>query len=129
MILFQKRIYREDLKRNPKVMYVFGDNMKRVGMGGQAAEMRGEPNAAGIPTKWAPGMADRDFFCPEDYSQVIHTIGDDFRTLRDHADYGCTIVFPADGLGTGLSELPTRAPNILRYIDAWIEILVARYDK
>jgi hypothetical protein len=40
-ILYQHRIYRMDLIANPNILYVFGDNTKRVGMGGQAGEMRG----------------------------------------------------------------------------------------
>jgi len=28
MIILQKRIYRSDLRMNPKVFYVFGDNME-----------------------------------------------------------------------------------------------------
>jgi hypothetical protein len=48
-------IYRRDLRANPESLYLFGDNTKRVGIGGQAREMRGEPNAVGIATKNAPG--------------------------------------------------------------------------
>lgn len=51
IILRQTRIYRADLAMNPKVLYVFGDNLERKGFGGQAYEMRGEPNAFGIATK------------------------------------------------------------------------------
>ena len=54
MIIYQKFIYRSDLKANPSVLYLFGDNLQRVGLGGQAKEMRGEPNAVGIATKKAP---------------------------------------------------------------------------
>ena len=61
-ITFQERITRADLRANPDTLYVFGDNMRRRGMGGQAAEMRGEPNAVGIPTKWRPSRTEWDFF-------------------------------------------------------------------
>lgn len=43
-----KYIKRQDLKSNPNTQYLFGDNLKRSGFGGQAKEMRGEPNAIGI---------------------------------------------------------------------------------
>jgi hypothetical protein len=32
----------------------------------------------------------------------------------------------ADGIGTGLSELPTRSPPVYKRICDWIEILCAR---
>jgi redox-sensitive bicupin YhaK (pirin superfamily) len=38
-------------------LFVFGDNLRRTGFGGQAAEMRGEPNAVGI----APGYEQKHF--------------------------------------------------------------------
>ena len=51
-------------------VFVFGDNMERCGFGGQAAAMRGEPNAVGVPTKWAPGSAPADFFCDDDLKDL-----------------------------------------------------------
>lgn len=33
-IIFQKRIYRIDLTRNPHIHYLFGDNEHRSGYGG-----------------------------------------------------------------------------------------------
>ncbi len=58
MIIFQKFIYREDLKNNQGVIYLFGDNDMRRGRGGQAKEMRGEPNSIGIRVKKSPGTGD-----------------------------------------------------------------------
>lgn len=56
IVLHQKFIFREDLQANPDVYYLFGDNVERRGLGGQAKEMRGEPNAIGVATK-APTAA------------------------------------------------------------------------
>jgi hypothetical protein len=53
-LIFQEWITRKDLRENPDKRYVFGDNVERRGYGGQAKEMRGEPNAIGVVTKWAP---------------------------------------------------------------------------
>ena len=53
-VIYQKRICRDDLRRNPNAVYIFGDNEARTGLGGQAREMRGEPNAMGIATKRSP---------------------------------------------------------------------------
>jgi hypothetical protein len=42
--------------------YVFGDNGRRIGFGGQAKEMRGEPNAIGVATEWVPTNRPNAFF-------------------------------------------------------------------
>lgn len=40
-----KIITRDKIKENLEVLYLFGDNIIRKGLGGQAKEMRGEDNA------------------------------------------------------------------------------------
>jgi hypothetical protein len=67
MIIKWKRIYREDLRNNPDFMFLFGDNLQRTGLGGQAKEMRGEFNAIGIATKKSPSLSDDAFFTDEEY--------------------------------------------------------------
>jgi hypothetical protein len=111
-VIFQKWISRSDLMDNPDKLYVFGDNNKRYGRGGQAKEMRGEPNAFGIPTKWAPMMSDDAYFSDEQYDIVAKIFDFHFKKLKSHIENGTSVVIPTDGLGTGLSQLPQRAPKI-----------------
>lgn len=131
-ILYQKIIKRADLKRNCReVLYLFGDNLAEVGMGGQAAEMRGEPNALGIPTKRTPAMDEASFFTDDDFDWVKNKYDSIFKGIR-HRDASCNrtgysvLVIPADGLGTGLAELPVRAPKIYAYLLLKISELEAR---
>jgi hypothetical protein len=77
MIIYQSRIYRADLRANPDVLYVFGDNAIRRGYGGQAGEMRGEPNARGVATKWSPGNHPNDYFSDLQYDKAIQIIDED----------------------------------------------------
>lgn len=123
MIIFQHRIYRIDLRNNPDVLYVFGDNVDRVGLGGQAGHMRGEPNAYGVATKWVPSMHKSAFFDDADYDRIAKIIDTDFESLFKAALKGKTIIIPADGLGTGLSEMPTRCPKLYQLVRNNIEIL------
>ncbi len=116
MIIYQSRIYRRDLRANPNVLYVFGDNLERVGFGGQAAEMRGEPNAVGVATKNAPGMNDDDFFSDDEFQRNIVIISTDFDRARAQHRRGDLVVVPADGIGTGLSEMPLRAPRTFEFL-------------
>jgi hypothetical protein len=124
-VIYQHRIYRIDLQKNPGVLYLFGDNTKRVGMGGQAGEMRGEPNAIGIPTKWAPSMRDEDFFSDKDYASATEIIRVSMRPVQVRLGMGGVVVIPSDGLGTGLSELPQRAPSIDAFLKGMIDGLKA----
>lgn len=99
MIIYQWRIYRTDLQLNPGVTYVFGDNMARYGLGGQAKEMRGEPNALGIATLWRPGVP----FEPTDFLVAMTEWRRGAGLLRDRLEAGETVVFPAEGIGTGFA--------------------------
>lgn len=117
MILKQHRIYRSDLQNNPEVLYLFGDNRTRTGLGGQAKEMRGEPNAVGVVTKWEPAMRPASFFTDADYDKVTYLITLDLGPVRKHLREGGVVVIPSDGLGTGLSELPKRAPLIHKFLE------------
>jgi hypothetical protein len=124
-VLRPLRVTREAVRANPDMLYAFGDNMSRKGMGGQAGAMRGEPNAVGVPTKWAPCMRESCFFHNEDLAnpEVIGAIDAAFGQLRAALKRGRHIVIPADGLGTGLAALPKHAPAIHAYIEDWIKAL------
>lgn len=116
MLLFVERYAREDARSNPLTLFVFGDNIEQTGFGGQAKELRGEPNAVGIPTKWAPRKEDAAYFSDEDLPKVAHLIDGAFRRLHVHLEAGRDVVWPADGVGSGLAKLPDKAPKIYEYI-------------
>ena len=115
MIIFQKFIYREDLKTNQGVMYLFGDNDMRVGKGGQAKEMRGEPNAIGIRVKKAPKTTNA-YYTDEEYQSNIEKINEDLKSVEERLKSGGNVVVPTDGMGTGLARLEEFAPKTLRYL-------------
>ncbi len=134
MIVFrQHRIFRKDIQANPHILYIFGDNLDRKGFGGQAREMRGEPNSFGIATKRSISHNfPNDYFFDAD-EDAIRIIEGEFRRLRkqlmyryihDEPDYNYdAICIPLDGIGTGLSRLPETAPKLLKYIERWLEEL------
>lgn len=120
MIVFQKMVSRQDLRANPSVYYVFGDNTKRTGLGGQAAEMRGEPNAIGVATKWAPGLDHDDYFSAERHDQQLQILRDDLAVVSRRIAEGHLVIWPADGIGTGMADLAHRWPEGLRVIEAFL---------
>lgn len=122
-LIFQHRIYRQDLQANLDVLYVFGDNAQRVGLGGQAGEMRGEPNAVGVATKWAPSNADDAFFSDEKFELQAQIINQDMTPIVQALVAGKTVVWPLDGIGTGLSDVPNRSPKTYEFLNEWMDKL------
>lgn len=111
-----KFITRSMLRDRPDDLFAFGDNLLRKGYGGQAKEMRGMPNAVGIPTKRMPGVREIDYFTDDDMAIANGPIRRAFDRLRGHMDAGGGVVWPEDGIGTGLADLPRRAPQIYALI-------------
>jgi hypothetical protein len=63
-------ITREYLRSNPNHIFVFGDNLLRVGHGG-TAKLRDEPNTYGFITKKAPTYKDEDYYTLEEFEDVF----------------------------------------------------------
>lgn len=110
-LIFMPMITRDFVRKHPHAIFVFGDNTHRTGSRGQAGEMRGEPNAIGVATKFAPGRAPGDYF-EDDHWASRKALNDDIDLVQAAFNAGKTIYVPRDGLGTGLSELPQRAPGL-----------------
>lgn len=117
------RYLRQDLRSNPDKLFIFGDNFARRGLGGQAREARGEPNAIGIRTKKAPTYEDRDFLTDAEYGTNVTAILEDFQRVFEALQRGQVVVWPADGIGTGIAGLPARAPQTLQFINTLIDSL------
>lgn len=122
-VIYQKFIYREDLESNPDSMYLFGDNDKRTGYGGQAREMRGEQNAIGIRTKWIGSNSKASFFSDKDFDFIAVMIEEDLEPAIAHLRAGGILVIPLDGLGSGLSRLPEKAPRVNEFLEDRLEEL------
>lgn len=120
-IILVKRYDRNMIRRNPNILFVFGDNLARRGFGGQAAEARGEPNSVGIVTKMSPSQ----YLTDDNWYDVKDAIVEAFNRLRNHLVKGGTVVWPQDGVGTGLAQLPTRAPLLNLAIEGCWEHLTS----
>lgn len=107
-------ITRDMLQADPEARFVFGDNAERWGLGGQAKEMRGEPNAIGVATLWSPG----EFFSAGN-AVAVRTVMLDLRQVGVALLEGRKVIVPADGLGTGLAHLAENAPAIANLITAF----------
>lgn len=110
-IVYLPWIERHMLKAEPEARFVFGDNIARWGLAGQARAMRGEPNAIGIATKRAPGLYPEDFFSDDSPTDEFVLLKD-IQAVIDALNEDRTVYVPKDGLGAGLSQLPARAPRL-----------------
>jgi hypothetical protein len=110
-------ITRDFVRANADKIFLFGDNLEHRGFGGQAAAMRGEPNAIGIPTKRSPSYSDDAFFTDNEFEHNKAVIDAALAKLAKAVSYAArVIVIPANGLGTGRAELERRAPLTFAYL-------------
>lgn len=131
IVLRQHFIRRYDLRANPTVRYIFGDNLAKTGFGGQAHEMRGEPNAYGISTKISPDTFARDI--PEHLALFTEAWDKEFADLLRNSDWGylrdpLLIVFPLQGIGKGLADMPNRAPLLYAILKKRLETSLGLRD-
>lgn len=117
-LLYIRRYTRKLIQAHPDWLFVFGDNLRRTGRAGQAAEARGEPNAVGIATKHAPGLREQDFFTDDDMALWVNAEKENLFKLNKHIASGGVVIWPLDSIGTGLSELPKRAPKLYELIES-----------
>lgn len=107
-----------DVQNMNKYLFVFGDNDVKYGKKGQAI-IRDEPNTIGIPTKKIPNYNKTSYYYDLEYEDNIKKINDAFDKLDEIIKSGkyVGIVFPEDGIGTGLAKLNENAPMTLKYIE------------
>jgi len=112
-------VTRSMVQNNRHKLFLFGDNLARKGYGGQAKNMRGEPNSAGIPTKKYPGLDTTFHFFTDrelEYNcRAIDKALSDIRSRISMFGYG-VIVIPKAGIGTGLARMQDFCPITFTYL-------------
>ncbi|MCJ2093821.1 hypothetical protein MKK67_15165 [Methylobacterium sp. J-072] len=106
------RVTRMMLREQRDRLYVFADNLERRGLRGRPDEMRGEPNAVGIPTRRSPSQLVDAFFSDDDLDAYYTESRAAFQRLVGRLRKGGIVVVPVDGLGTGADRLKEKAPVI-----------------
>jgi hypothetical protein len=126
-IKFEKLYTKELLRAHPDWLFVFGDNYERKGLGGQAKVCRGEPNTIGWATKKAPNNLPASYLTDEDMVDWLVNCSEDVAVISAALRQLRVVVFPEDGIGTGLAKLPEKAPAITAVINNAIGSWVERY--
>lgn len=127
MIEFMKFIKRSDVKKNHDKFFVFGDNNMHLGIGGQAKEMRGEPNAIGVRTKKTPGIDPSAYYTDNEFDDNKQKIDLDLNYIEMLLSEENTVVFPKDGIGTGLAKLQEKAPKTFEYLQNRLKEIFETY--
>lgn len=116
-VMQMKWITRSFVREHRDHIFLFGDNLARRGFGGQAAQMRSEPNAIGIPMKKLPSNAEEACFTDAEFEQNKAAIDRAFERLyRISSTVEQIVVVPGAGLGTGRAQLESRAPLTFSYL-------------
>lgn len=123
----QMLIAKSDLLRHPKVLFLFDDNELRKGTAGQAGQCRGLPNGIGIATKKFPSIKEDAYWSDKDYERCVAIIMKDLEPVKAHLMAGGDVVCPAAGLGTGLANLPDKAPKIYKKLKYELDQLQKLY--
>jgi exodeoxyribonuclease-5 len=118
-----RMINRSELRANPKTLYLFGDNDSRKGLGGQAKEMRNEPNAIGISTKKLPASSEQSYKTDAELDVNKKIIKDDIDKAIAAWSTGKYNKLIIPQLGVGLAELPTRAPQTYEFLQQELQRL------
>ena len=125
MIVYRtdKIITRNKVKENPDVLYLFGDNLLRKGLGGQAKEMRGEPNTLGIVSKKYPSNKISSFYTDEDFYSWLQVFSADIKNLAEKINNSQYKALVIPQIGVGLADLPNKAPRIWKYLKTTLDSL------
>ena len=110
----------ELVKANPHCLFVFGDNLLKKGHGGQAV-IRDFPNTFGIPTKREPNKKDTAYF--SDDEEELSIVKDSIYHLYMiyNSNVFEKIIFPKNGIGTGLSHTKSKSPKIYHLIKTYLK--------
>jgi len=114
----QKKWYDiNDCLINKHKLYVFGDNTIREGHGGQA-NIRDIKNSIGIATKLLPSQSNNAYFSDryEEYQIIVNDIEKMIKKFKEE-NYEI-LVLPHDGLGTGLSKMPEKSPELFKWMNS-----------
>lgn len=129
IIIYNGYWTRNDVIKNPTLLFIFGDNDIEKGKGGQAI-IRGLKNTAGIPTKKYPSNWKTSFYSDDDYKQNCKKIKYAINLIkkRFYEEKYEYIVLPKDGFGTGLSQLPKKAPKTYAFLVKQIEKFIKDFS-
>ena len=115
IIIFKGFWSKNDVEKHPDCLFVYGDNDAGIGKGGQAI-IRDLSNTIGIPTKKYPSNHASSFYSDTEYDKNIAKIDYAIEKIIILSKKYKYVILPEDGFGTGLADLPKKAPKTFDYL-------------
>ena len=128
MPIFTKKFIKRDyVIENHDKYFVFGDNFERTGYGGQAKAMRGEQNAIGIATKKKASHDRWAYLTDSDFDMFQKELDTKLKIIKNHLLDGKIVIWPEDGIGTGLAKLEEKSPKCWDHLNYTVGKLMCKY--
>ena len=85
--IYEKKWTIENVKNEPKTLFVFEDNNLRVGNSDKSSLIRGLKNTSGIRVKKGPSKNNIAFYTDNEYNENIKNIDEDIFEMRFYHNF------------------------------------------
>jgi len=116
MIIYQKRVYPEDLEYNPHVYYMFSDSDKKGGHW----QFRNYSNFVGVRVRKDEHAFDDSYWSDTTYEDNVSKIEEDFKKVQDILKQNIPVIHSEQTFTLNISEYRSRSPKTCMYIEKWL---------
>ena len=117
MLIYQRRVFPEDLQMNPSVHYFFADNDNRSGHW----QFRQNDNFIGIRVKKDEHAFDNSYWSDNTYDTNILKIKHDFKIINSLLKELVPVVYSNETFDINASEYLKMSPKTWAYIEKYVE--------
>ena len=119
MIIYQRRVYPEDLQSNPQVYYLFSDNDNRSGHWA----FRDYDNFLGIRIKNDEHSFDNSYWSDTTYEDNISKIKTDFNKVQNALKQLIPIIYSEQTFNFNISEYQIKSPKTYKYFQKKLDFM------
>jgi len=117
MLIYQRRVFPEDLQMNPSVHYFFADNDNRSGHW----QFRQNDNFIGIRVKKDEHAFDNSYWSDSTYDMNILKVKHDFKIINSLLKELAPVVYSNETFDINASEYFKMSPKTWTYIEKYVE--------
>ena len=117
MLIYQKRVFPEDLQMNPSVYYLFADNDNRSGH----LQFRQNNNFVGIRVKKDEHAFDNSYWSDATYDANVLKIKHDFKIVNSLLLELVPVVYSNETFDINVSEYFKISPKTWAYIEKYMQ--------
>ena len=117
MLIYQRRVFPEDLQMNPSVHYFFADNDNRSGHW----QFRQNDNFIGIRVKKDEHAFDNSYWSDSTYDTNILKVKNDFKIVNSLLKELAPVVYSNETFDINASEYFKMSPKTWVYIEKYVE--------